>query len=76
MEPHPLMPGTVNVPMLAHTGAAAVPRIQPEATITPSHLTSQRQALSLKVPCASMKKENGALVAGTVADGVGGGLNP
>lgn len=48
--PHPLILGTVNVPTLAQAPVLAVPLIQPEETITPSHLTSQRQELSLKVP--------------------------
>lgn len=73
---HPLILLTVSVPTLPQAVPLLVPRIQPDATTLPLHLTSQVQALSLNVPCASMKKVNGAFVAGTIADGVAGGLNP
>ena len=76
VAPQPLILGTVNVPILGHAPPFAVPRIQPEDTTLPSHLTSHKQELSLKVPWASIKKLNGALAAGAVPDGVGGGLNP
>lgn len=72
----PLMPGTVRVPTLVQDVPLPVALIQPDATTTPLHLTSHRQALSLNAPCASMKKVNGAFTDGVVADGVGGGLNP
>lgn len=72
----PGIPLTVSVPTLGHGPPLPVALIQPDATTAPLHLTSQRQALSLKNPWASMKNSNGALVAGTSADGVGGGLNP
>jgi hypothetical protein len=73
--PQPLILFTVNVPTLGQAVPLEVPRIHPEATTTPSHLTSHRQELSLNVPCASMKKVNGPFVAGAVPDSVGGGLN-
>ncbi len=75
-DPQPLIPGTVNVPILEQVAVLEVPRIQPEFTTTPPHLTSQRTELSLNAPCASIKNEKGPFVEGTRADGVGGGLNP
>jgi hypothetical protein len=75
-EPHPLMPFTVNVPVFGQAAPLNVPLMQPEATIAPPHLTSQRQELSLNAPCASIKKEKGPLVLGTNAEGDTGGLNP
>ena len=66
----------MRVPTLGQTAKLPVPLIQPDTTTAPPHLTSQRAELSLKVPCASIKKVNGPPVDGTSADGVGGGLNP
>lgn len=73
---HPLILGTVNVPTLAQAPPFDVPWIQPDATMLPLHLTSHKQELSLKKPSEVIKKVKGALAAGTIADGVGGGLNP
>src|SRR5688572_2713675 len=76
LDPHPLIPGTVRVPTLAQAAKLAVPLIQPDATTAPPHLTSQRAELSLNVPLASIKNENGPPAEVTSADGDGGGLNP
>ena len=76
LVPHPLILGTVRVPTFGQTAKLPVPLIQPDTTIAPSHLTSHRHELSLKAPWASIKNVNGPPVDGTVADGVGGGLNP
>ena len=73
---HPGILLTVKVPTSGHALPLLGPRIQPEATTAPLHLTSQRAELSLNVPCASIKNSNGPFVAGTSADGVAGGLNP
>ena len=67
----PWIPLTVKVPTLGHEAPLLGPLIQPDATTFPLHLTSQRAELSLKIPCASIKNSNGALVAGTTADGAG-----
>ena len=76
MDPQPLIPGTVNVATLVQVDVLFVPRIQPEATTLPPHVTCHVQELSLNAPCASIKKLNGPFVEGVVPDGVGGGLNP
>ena len=73
---HPAIFGTVNVPVFGQVAVLFDPLIQPEAITTPLHLTSHKQELSLKVPCASMKKVNGAFTDGVVPDGVTPGLNP
>lgn len=73
-DPQPAILGTVSVPTLAQLAPLNVPRIHPEATILPSHLTSHKSELSLKKPCASIKKVNGPPVAGTTADPVNGGF--
>lgn len=75
-EPQPLIFGVVEVPVLAQVNVLAVPLIHPDATLLPLQVTTHVTELSLNNPCASIKKLNGALVAGVVAEGVGGGLLP
>jgi hypothetical protein len=75
-EPHPLIPGKVYTPVFGQVKKLFGPLIQPDATTDPLHLTSHRHPLSPKKPAAEIWKVNGGLVAGTIADGVGGGLNP
>jgi hypothetical protein len=74
LEPQPAMLFVVEDPIVPHGAPLKVPLIQPDATITLLHLTSQNTELSPNAPLASIKKENGALSAGTSADGVGGGF--
>ena len=76
LVPHPLILGTVSVPTLGQAAKLPVALIQPDTTTAPPHLTSHRHELSLKGPWASIKNVNGPPVDGTVADAVGGGLNP
>jgi hypothetical protein len=76
LDPHPLIPGTVSVPIFGQTAKLLNPLMQPDATTAPPHLTSQRTELSLNVPLASIKNVNGPPAEVTSADGVGGGLNP
>jgi hypothetical protein len=77
LDPQPLILLVVDVPTVVQLAVLAVPRIQPEAITTLLHLTSHNTELSKKgPPAASIKKENGALFAGTSADGVGGGFCP
>jgi hypothetical protein len=75
-DPQPLIPFTVSEPELAQLNALNGPLIHPDATTLPLHLTSHSAPLSPKKPSAVIKKLNGAFVAGTVADGVAGGLKP
>lgn len=75
-DPHPLILFTVNVPTLAQLDVLKAPRIQPDATALPSHLTSHNRELSPKKPSASIKKVNGAPVAGVVPDKVRAGFCP
>jgi hypothetical protein len=74
VDPQPAILLTVVVPIVVQLAVLSVPLIHPEATATPLHLTSQSTELSLNAPCASIKKENGALLAGTSAENCGGGF--